>query len=222
VTEPSAHRVLRESLGSYVLGHLSDEEAGEVRAHLTGCPTCQAELAEILPAATALSGAPRPLPAPATPPVDLGDRIEARIRSEERRQRSRSTRRTMALSALSAAAAAAIVVAGIELTRSDSAPDIPLEAVDVVETGPVQASANLVDHTWGVEVKLTASGLQPGERYDVTVLGEDGTAFDAGAFVGTDGEVRCNLNAAVLRDRAAAFLVLDQEGAEVLRAEFPT
>jgi anti-sigma factor RsiW len=222
VTEPSAHRVLRESLGSYVLGHLSDEEAGEVRAHLTSCPACQAELAEILPAATALSGAPRPLRTPATPPVDLGNRIEARIRSEERQQRSRSTRRTMALSALSAAAAAAIVVAGVEVTRSESAPDIPLEAVAVVETGPVQASANLVDHTWGVEVKLTASGLQPGERYDVTVLGRDGTAFDAGAFVGTDGEVRCNLNAAVLRDRAAAFVVLDQDGAEVLRAEFPT
>ncbi len=108
------------------------------------------------------------------------------------------------------------------MTRSESAPDIPLEAVDVLETGPVQASANLVDHTWGVEVKLTASGLQPGKRYDVTVLGRDGTAFDAGAFVGTDGEVRCNLNAAVLRDRAAAFVVLDRDGAEVLRAEVPT
>jgi anti-sigma factor RsiW len=222
VTEPSVHRVLTESLGSYVLGHLSDEEAGEVRTHLTGCPACQAELAEILPAASALSGAPRPLRAPARPPVDLGDRLEARIRSEERRQRSQSTRRAMALSALSAAAAAAIVVAGVAVTRSDSASDIPLEAVDVVETSPVQASADLVDHTWGVEVKLTASGLQPGERYDVTVLGEDGTAFVAGAFVGTDGEVRCNLNAAVLRDRAAAFVVLDQDGAEVMRAEFPT
>ena len=222
MTGASAHRVLRESLGSYVLGHLSDGEAGEIRAHLAGCPACQAELAEILPAASALSAAPRPLRAPATPPVDLGDRIESRIGSEERRQRSRTTRRTMALSALSAAAAAAIVVAGVEVTRSDSAPDIPIEAVDVVETGPVRASANLVDHTWGVEVKLTASGLQPGERYDVIVLAQDGTAFDAGAFVGTDGEVRCNLNAAVLRDRAAGFVVLGRDGAEVLRAEFPT
>ena len=222
MTDPSAHRVLRESLGSYVLGHLSDQEAGEVRAHLTGCPDCRAELADILPAAAALSGVPRPLRAPAAPPVDLADRIEARIRSEERRQRSRSTVRTMALSALSAAAAAAIVVAGVGLTRSDSEPAVPLESVDVMETGAVQASAGLVAHTWGVEVKLTASGLKPGERYDVTVLGRDGTAFDAGAFVGTDGEVRCNLNAAVLRDRAAAFVVIDQEGGEVLRAEFPT
>ena len=222
MTEPSAHRVLRESLGSYVLGHLSDEEAGDVRAHLTGCPSCRAELAEILPAAAALSRAPRPLQPPAAPPVDLGDRIEARIRSEERRTRSRATGRTAAVSAISAAAAAAVVVAGAELIRPEPAPDAPLEVVDVVETGGVAASAGLVDHTWGVEVELTASGLQRGERYDVTVLGQDGTAFDAGAFVGTDGEVRCSLNAAVLRDRAAAFVVLDEEGTEVLRADFPT
>ncbi len=222
MTDPSAHRALRESLGSYVLGHLPDQEAGEVRAHLTGCSDCRAELTEILPVAAALSGVPRPLRAPATPPVDLADRIEARIRSEERRQQSRRTVRTMALSALSAAAAAAIVVAGVGLTRSEPDPAVPLERVDVVEAGAVQASAGLVAHTWGVEVKLTASGLRPGERYDVTVLGRDGTAFDAGAFVGTGGEVRCNLNAAVLRDHAAAFVVIDQEGGEVLRAEFPT
>jgi hypothetical protein len=222
VTDPSAHRVLRESLGSYVLGHLPDQEAGEVRAHLAGCPDCRAELAEIRPVAAALAGVPRPLRAPATPPVDLADRIDARIRSEERRQRSTSTVRTMALSALSAAAAAVIVVGALGLIRPDPEPAVPLETVAVTETGPVRASAGLVAHTWGVEVKLTASGLQPGERYDVTVLGRDGTAFDAGAFVGTDGEVRCNLNAAVLRDRAAAFVVIDQEGGEVLRADFPT
>ncbi len=54
MTDPSAHRVLRESLGSYVLGHLSDQEAGEVRAHLTGCSDCRAELTEILPVAAEL------------------------------------------------------------------------------------------------------------------------------------------------------------------------
>jgi hypothetical protein len=179
-------------------------------------------LAEILPAATALAAVPRPLRASAAPPVDRGNRIEARIMSEEHRQRSRGTVRTMALSALSAAAAAAVVVAGVELTRPEPDPSVPLEAVGVLESGGVQASAGLVAHTWGVEVKLTASGLQPGERYDVTVLGRDGTIFNAGAFVGTDGEVRCNLNAAVLRDRAAAFVVMDEEGGEVLRAESPT
>ena len=139
MTDPSAHRVLRESLGSYVLGHLSDQEAGEVRAHLAGCSDCRAELAEILPAATALAGVPRPLRAPATPPVDLADRIEARIRTEERRQRSPSTVRTMALSALSAAAAAAIVVAGVGLTRPDPEAAVPLETVAVTGTGALLA-----------------------------------------------------------------------------------
>jgi hypothetical protein len=43
----------------------------------------------------------------------------------------------------------------------------------------------------------------------------------AGSFVGTGGrEMRCNLNAAVLRADAAGFRVLGPDGAVVLDAAF--
>ncbi|HEX6130274.1 MAG TPA: zf-HC2 domain-containing protein, partial [Actinomycetota bacterium] len=39
-----ACRPFREQLGAMALGHLSDEEATAVRAHLDGCAECRTEL----------------------------------------------------------------------------------------------------------------------------------------------------------------------------------
>ena len=49
----------------------------------------------------------------------------------------------------------------------------------------VRATAGLVNHTWGVEVELHASGFDTGRRYRVAVLGPDGEPHPAGEFVGT-------------------------------------
>lgn len=97
-----------------------------------------------------------------------------------------------------------------------------LEAVAIVEQRPgVDASANLVDYTWGVEVKLVASGRTSGAQYNVTVTDAGGTAYPAGAFVGTGAKaVKCNLNAGILRANASGFVVRDAAGAVVLRPDF--
>lgn len=216
------HRGLREALGAYALGHLTPVEEEDVRAHLARCTACRADLDEIAPAAAALARARRPVPVPAAPPADLGARIRSRIREEERRSRTARPARTALISALASAAAAAAVVVGLNSAATDPQSAVPLEAVQVVESGGIQATAALVDHTWGVEVKLTATGLQPGGRYEVWVLGTDGSEYPAGAFVGTDSEVRCNLNSAVLRDEAAGFIVRDEGGQPVLRSDFST
>lgn len=97
-----------------------------------------------------------------------------------------------------------------------------LEAVSVDETGTVEATADLVAHTWGTEIKLTASGLNAGEAYQVAVLNARGAEIGAGTFVGTDAENRCNLNAALLREEAEGFVVRDQEGQQVLSSDFAT
>ena len=44
-----AHRQLRDLLGTYVLGQLESDEQETVRDHLSWCPDCQDELAEIEP-----------------------------------------------------------------------------------------------------------------------------------------------------------------------------
>lgn len=54
MTAPDEHNRLRELLGAYALGGLPDDAAAGVRAHLDGCPTCRAELAEIAPLADEL------------------------------------------------------------------------------------------------------------------------------------------------------------------------
>ncbi len=174
---------------------------------------------ELTPAASALAEARGPTPASAVPGPGLGERIEARIDGEERRSASRDTLRTATVSALAAAAA---VVLGLDLARSDQAPGPVLEAVSVDETGTVEATADLVAHTWGTEIKLTASGLNAVEAYQVAVLDARGAAGGAGTFVGTDAEIRCNLDAALLREEAEGFVVRDQEGHQVLRSDFAT
>ena len=90
-----------------------------------------------------------------------------------------------------------------------------------VDDPGVHASADLVDHTWGVEVKLTATGFDRGSRYRATVLGVDGRRYPAGGFVGTGTrEMDCHLNSSVLRDRAAGFEIRDGDGAVVVSSAF--
>lgn len=218
MSDAPAHRAQREALGAYVLGHLPEPEAEDVRRHVAGCDACRAELDELAPVAAALTTARAPGADPAVPSAELPARIEERIRSEQRRARFGPAARLAAV----AAATAVLVLAGLRLTAPNPEPVVPLEAVPVVASRGVDADADLVAHTWGVEIKLTASGLESGARYDVTVLDEDGEQFSAGAFVGVTGQMRCNLNAAVLRADAASFVVRDERGKSVLRSRFST
>jgi len=220
------HRRLRESLGAYVLGQLPPDEAARVEAHLDTCEACRIEHAELLPVAAALSdlrqsqqSSGRELP---EAPPGLGDRVVAAVEGEQRRTaRSRWTR-TGAVAGIAAASAAVVTVLGLRLAEPEPGPQVPLEAVQVTETSPrVQASADLVAHTWGVEVKLRATGFERGRRYVVSVLGKDGGRYPAGEFVGTGGrEMTCNLNSSVLRDRARGFVVRDRSGGVVLASRF--
>ncbi|MGI8901958.1 MAG: hypothetical protein ACR2HA_13735 [Nocardioides sp.] len=85
----------------------------------------------------------------------------------------------------------------------------------------VTAAADLVAHTWGVEVKLRATGFDEGARYRVAVIGRDGSRSSAGEFVGTGArEMSCNLNSAMLRDDAVGFVVRDRAGSVVARSDF--
>lgn len=97
---------------------------------------------------------------------------------------------------------------------------MPLEAVVVTsELAGVAADADLVDHTWGLEIKLHVTGLEGGERYTTTVKAA-GREYPAGEFIGVAGvEIHCNMNSSVLRDDATGFTVWDSDGRPVLRAQ---
>ncbi|MGY1610003.1 MULTISPECIES: anti-sigma factor family protein [unclassified Geodermatophilus] len=218
------HRELRELLGAYALGHLEPAERDRVRAHLDGCADCRADLAEIAPLADRLAAVdPDALDATPTPPPDLGARVLARIAEEQRRavplRRAVVRRRVLAAAAVAGVAAAGGAVGWAVRPVPDPVPLEPV-AVQVVASG-VEASADLVPHTWGVEVKLTGTGFSAGEVYRVAVTDDDGREVPAGQFLGVGPQqVRCNLNSSVLRGDAVGFEVVDADGEVVVRSEF--
>ena len=211
-----AHDAFTAVLGPAALGLLNGAERAELDRHLAGCATCRDELTA-LTAVVDRMGTLNDLSLLDAPAPDTGrtSQVLVRLGAERRRQGRRQA-------LLAAAASAVVLVAGVVTASAlgrDSAPSVPLEAVAVSSTTPgVQARADLVPHTWGVEIKLTASGLPP-EPYSVQVRTDTGEVVDAGAFLGTgEKTLLCNLNAAVLRDDAMSFVVLNGSGTPVLSA----
>jgi anti-sigma factor RsiW len=222
---PDEHRILRDQLGVYVLGQSSPAEQEVLRAHLDGCALCRNDVAQLAPVAARLSGLnPTDLKALPAPPKQLREKVLSQIADEEERDRlSHLDRRHRGLNILAAAAAAAAVAAAFVLgwQLRPVPPPVPLEAVAVeVTVTDIEATAGVVPHTWGMEVKLSGTGFAPGEVYRVTVTDEDGGAVPAGQFLGVGSvEMNCNLNSSVLRDDAAEFEVVDAAGTVVLRSD---
>lgn len=221
------HRYWREMLGAFVLGELDEEQRVALQAHLDGCEECRAQLREIEPVAAALAQAapehvadeePRP-------PSDLMERTLATIdqarRTEDELQRRRR-RRMFRRSALVAVAAAVLISVG-SFTLIPKITGPPLEPVAFSETSSgVEAEANLIDHTWGVETILVVSGLEDGETYELVLRNEDGATVPSGAFIGTgDKPIECRMNAALLREKATGLEVRTTEGDLVLAADLP-
>ena len=219
------HERLRIDLGAYVLGQLDEESTARLEEHLDGCARCTAELGELTPVAAALEDLRvRPAASPGEPPPALADRVLGAVEQAARAERRTSWTRTAGIAGV-AAALALVLSFGVQALRDDptpTTPSVPTEAVSVRDEAPgVQASAALVNHTWGVEVKLHASGFEAGGRYRVDVLGPDGDRYPAGEFVGTGSrEMDCNLNSSVLRDEAAGFEVTDGDGRVVAASTF--
>lgn len=219
------HERLRVDLGAYVLGQLDEASTARLEQHLDGCAACTAELGELTPVAAALEDLRvRPAPTAGDAPPALADRVVGAVEQEARAERRTSWVRTAGVAGV-AAALALVLSFGVQALREDPSPTtsaVPTEAVVVRdEARGVRASAALVNHTWGVEVKLRARGFEDGGRYRVDVLGTGGRRYPAGEFVGTGSrEMNCNLNSSVLRDRAAGFEVTDSTGRVVAASTF--
>lgn len=219
------HRSIREELGGYALGQLSGERWRVVHEHLEVCAACRAELEEIAPVAGMLSAArdrlrPDDVSAEPEQAPPLPDELIAEVRAAA--PAPTIERRPPPPRLLLAAAAVGVVLAGglgFALGAGGGSP-IPTEQIAVRALDPdVTAEADLVPHTWGMEVQLTASGFTPGAAYVVTVTDDAGRTVGAGEFLGTGPrEMRCNLNSSVLRADAALVQVTAPDGEVVLDA----
>lgn len=232
------HEELRDALGAYVLGQLDDTALlADVEEHLSTCDTCRDEVAGLGPLVALLGGvdpdAVRPVGV--VPPRELDERIRLAIPADPAAAgpvpvgpaRTAARRRWTASAAAAAAvvgvaAAASVVTAVVVHDDEPSGPTVI--AVPQVQTARgITASAGLVDHTWGVEIKLQATGLQAGERFTMWVVGDDGTTHEAGQILGVAGtEVICDMSSSVLLRQAASFRVVDAGGTEVISAPMPS
>jgi anti-sigma factor RsiW len=207
----TSHDELREALGAYVLGQLDDDQRREVELHLMTCETCPAELTEIRPVAQALRAVDADAVAVAASielPAALDDRIR---RALPPRRASRPHGRLVG---------AALTAVAVVVVRGDDAGPTVIAVPRVTTASGVTAAAGLVDHAWGVEVKLRASGLPAGERFEMWVVADDGSSHEAGEFVGVAGtEIVCDMSSSVLLEHATAFRVVDDQGAEVISAD---
>ena len=247
MTGPDApeHRQLRELLGAFVLGALPGDARATMRAHLDGCATCRAELAEIAPLVDDLRAVdPDALSEVPAPPADLGERIrtqiaqereltQARARRTERRAQARRRGRRVVAAAAAVALLAAALGAGTAIGRATApttsaqpAPSpsarIPIELVPVRSLAEdVQTDqAAIIAHTWGVEARFEGTGFELGRVYRAAFRSDDGRLLPAGEFLGTGGKVlTCNMQSALLRSDTTGFVVTDDAGQAVLVAD---
>jgi hypothetical protein len=145
-------------------------------------------------------------------------RAELLAREGARAPAPRRKRRDVLLGGVAASVGAAAGVAGYAIADDDPAA-VPTEAI-ALEGAPrgVDATAALINHTWGVELLLTVSGLQAGATYDVVYRAAEGEDLRAGSFIGVAGSQLCRMTGALLRDQVRAIEVLDADGAAVLRS----
>ena len=129
---------------------------------------------------------------------------------------------------LSGAAAAVVGAAGgaavTNALRDDPPSEPPMEAMSWSREPNAPAGLTLagrtINHTWGVELLLDATGFEVGSAYRLVFVGTDGSRTDAGGFVGSDLPMACRSNAPVLRDALDTMEILDGDGLVVGRGRF--
>lgn len=219
MSEPDEHVLFL--LGELIAGRLDHETERGVESHLLLCSACARERDDLEPVVRALALVGPLAAAGPDVPVGLLAKVEQRVAQERRAARLSIWRRRGAVGIVSSAAALALFAGGLAVGRTDVPPGPVLEPVALqVQRAGVVADADLVDHTWGVEIKLVASGLVPGAAYRVTLFDGAGRAYPAGEFLGVaDRPVRCSLASALLRRDATSFEVRDGAGDLVMGSD---
>lgn len=95
------------------------------------------------------------------------------------------------------------------------------EDVDFASEGVGEVDGSVMAHTWGTEAMLTIDGLEPGQTYDVLFVDERGSTIDAGSFLGSDVEINCTMNAAIMREDVASLRIVADDGSTIRAADLP-
>lgn len=228
-------------LAAAAAGSLDQDEARELDAARASDPSIDAELEELR---TTLDRVRAVVPtwqeADAEP---LRARILAALEDEPLAQREdprslpaiarparqRSSARRWAAPLLAAACLAVGIGVGATVPAVLSAPPTgpagtlgAVEEIEVRDALPdATIDAQIVAHTWGTEAILEARGLEEGAAYAIVLVGVDGIEHSAGAMLGSAVDIRCIVNAAVLREDVARLEIRDADARVVATADLP-
>lgn len=216
MSDPQGH--VRQLLGAFALGQVSESEAAAVEAHLEGCEACRREAAELAGVASLLPLAdPDRMDVLPKPPTDLLDRVFARIREERELERRRARRKTASRLGLGLAAAIVAVV----LVAAPFGPQGEVVALASERTG-VTGQVTLHDRDTSQEVELEVEGLPVGETFGLWIQDRrTGERIACGTFVATPGRLHISLYSTVARDRAESVGVSTLDGTDLMQAALP-
>ena len=203
----------RHSLGAYAIGSLEPDERQAVANHLTDCPRCATELAEI-DALPALLGrlSIEDVESPRTPlPPEMFERLAVAARADE----AERSRRTF-IHRLLAAAAAVVVLAGagvgiLETTSSRGGPSYTAVA------GRIHIAVAVAAQSDGTDLRVSVSGLPENEHCQLLAVSRDGRRDDAGSWVATyAGKAQVTGSTTIPRAQLAQLQLLGTHGEQLV------
>jgi hypothetical protein len=199
-------------LGAYVLGALEPVERRHVEGHLTDCPACAAELAELEPLPALLDRVPREdlEPVAVTPSPELYDRLVAAADLRPVRRRGRLL--------LVAAALVAVLGLGAGVTWWLTGDDAQTSSA---VAGPVEATLTASSARDGSALDVTVAGLRSGELCTMVAIDDDGRRHAAGEWrTSEQGDGRWIGWSAVEPSSLDEVVLLGDGGRELVRLDF--
>jgi hypothetical protein len=160
---------MRLELGAYLLGALDAADRARVAAHLEACSECRDDLAELAPLPGLLARIPgEDLLAGATESPGNAERLLAQI------ARIRRRRRRVVASLAGACAAVAVGIVGTQAVLQRSAGPRGIVVAAANASSHVSGRATLLATPEGTTVEAAITGVRPGTRCQLIVLGLDG------------------------------------------------
>ena len=201
------------SLGAYVVGSLEHAERAELEAHLSTCPMCRDELAELAPLPGLMSRLNVEEAIAGPPALDaegsaaMLDRLLAAAAGERRR-----ASRARWLSA----AAAVLLFAGAgtgAVVATHNSGSAHWQQTAAAASGPVHLKIKLADEAGGTKLDMTMWGVDSGQRCSLVAVGRDGRSESAGWWEATySGTAHITGTTSIARKDLTQLKVVTEQG----------